>query len=98
MDLIIIDYAEFVKKPKKYTKALCYLWNIKYDKGMFKWEKGSYEHIGKIWYSAINNSVTVNKPKKKIIDIKKLPNSVQIYLKKIAIPIYKKLYKERLKK
>lgn len=94
---IIIDNTDFRNNPKRYARYLCKLWGIKYKEDMLTWKKGSYNHIGKIWYASINDSIFIKHPTETKINIDKFPFPVQKYLKDIALPIYKKLYEKRLK-
>ncbi len=97
MTLLIIDSTDFRTNPKKYAKQICKLWGIKYKKDMLTWKKGAYKHVGEVWYSSINDSSFVKSHIETSITIDKFPVAVQEYLKKIAIPIYKRLYSKRLK-
>ncbi len=88
---IVINGTDFRNSPAKSTEKLCESLGIKYGEEMLKWKKGSYSHIGKIWYKEINNSENVQGDTVETPSISCFPEPVQKYLNKIAMPYYKRL-------
>lgn len=96
----ILDGLDFQILPEATISALCKLLYINLDKSMFTFSPKKFKKIlninklqpdGLFWYKEAFSNSEIYIPKNNPINITSFPKCVKKYIKKIALPIYKKL-------
>jgi len=76
---VIIDSSELLKNPEKVLSQWCMKINIKFDKSMLRWEKGSHTSDGiwwKGWYDNVIKTTRFKQYEKKDINIENKYDSI----------------------
>ena len=77
--VVIIDSSDLLKNPKEVLFSWCKSINIKFDKSMLNWEKGSHPNDGiwwQHWYDNVINTSGFQKYQKKDITIENKYDSI----------------------